>query len=428
MTVGSPKAIYLELDGLFYRISSGRIQSIEDLAQIDEEAWVVTDFGDAFSQVLTLAVHKKYAPLVARKEVQEAGQLYGPVHIIPHWVGKRGKDSSVIFFTAVRLELYHHYVERFKEHQAPVLLFPLGTILFATLRARAGREPMALVFQHGRVADLLVGTREKVFYATRLMAFDETEEQLSSLWQTILNELESVEQDQRIEIQRLLSLTWITGFRPKDLRPDGPEIYWLPEGEFIFEDKKVKASLPVAIRKTSGMMAVSGPTEKLNYFSKKFLPLIGIAMTAMATAMFLGHIYLSSKNSEIKSRLDENKRKLSAQTGAMAEIEMVQYQDVLDFVDLLQRCSQSPSFKDLVNLVSSLLPHEVEVKKLDAKYHEWGLEVEVEVKTTLPFDEAHRVYQKFLKGMARVGYVAELSTFNTSIQESEFMARLKKVI
>ena len=47
-----------------------------------------------------------------------------------------------------------------------------------TKRMRSA-EPVAVVFQHNRFADLVIGTSKKVYYANRCVAFDTSDEQIS---------------------------------------------------------------------------------------------------------------------------------------------------------------------------------------------------------------------------------------------------------
>ncbi len=431
--------LYIELDGLFYEVKNspagtagpaGRsVSLVEGISRISRDARLVTDFGESIAQLLTLNVSPKYAPVVARKEVQESGQFDGPVHIIPHWQRKKTKGTSDILFTALPVSTFQRYMDSVKNLDASLLIFPLYAVLYGVIKRKSNRGVTGVVFQHGRTADLVIGSKRRIYHASRIVAFDETPEQITTLWANVRNEVKAVEEEEGIRIERLISLTWITTHDPPEFDWDEFELWPLPGEEVAFEGKTYQVSFPAAIRMTPPRLSVSGAIEKLCFHSRKMMPALAGLLLILLCLTVGGHFYLKNKTDQLMHQLHQVKAGLKNQREQLSTvITPVNYDQVFTFLKDLERCTRVPSFREVVNHISSLLPKGAEVQSLKTTYHHWGVELEVTVRARLPFDQAHRAYQRFLNGMSRLGFAIEEAKFNTSIQESEFLARLKKKI
>ncbi len=71
------------------------------------------------------------------------------------------------------------------------------------------KDPTAIIFQHNRFADLIVGTKNKIYFANRCVSFDTSEEQIGSLWQTLQSDIDTVEVENKIHVGKIITLSWI---------------------------------------------------------------------------------------------------------------------------------------------------------------------------------------------------------------------------
>ena len=199
----------VELDGRTYGIRGREIEQIEDIKDLSGARLLVTDMQDGISHIMTVEAPLKYAELVVQRKLQESGEFKEPVNIITHWKKKRGKNLTEIFFTAVPVHVARYYFEQLREREEALLVFPLYFALFEMLTQLRIHEPVGVVFQHHRFAELLIGTPKQMYYANRCVAFDTSDEQIQALWETVLSEIKTVEDDHRIKIEKIFSLNWI---------------------------------------------------------------------------------------------------------------------------------------------------------------------------------------------------------------------------
>ena len=180
----------VELDNTFYNCSGDRLEKVEDLRDIKGDRWFISDLPGAVSRTMTVESPVKYVEVMVRKHLQEAGEFDEPIKIITHWKKKKGGNTTDIFFTALPSRLYYQYHDQAKDRQDNLLLFPLYSILYGVLKRMRHSNPVAVVFQHGRFADLIIGRRKRVFYANRCMTLDHSGEQISSLWEMVRSDIQ----------------------------------------------------------------------------------------------------------------------------------------------------------------------------------------------------------------------------------------------
>jgi len=66
------------------------------------------------------------------------------------------------------------------------------------------------------------------------------------------------------------------------------------------------------------------------------------------------------------------------------------------------------------------------VRIVKADYNKGNLKLEILGKVTIPFDKAFKGYQRFCRIMVKRGYALVNKSFNTSINESQFMVTLER--
>ncbi|RLB14229.1 MAG: hypothetical protein DRG82_14175 [Deltaproteobacteria bacterium] len=415
-----------ELDGAFYRCSGSTLEQVVALTDLQGVQRVVSDFQGAISRTVTVEAPYKYAEVMVRKQLQEAGEFDEPVTLVSHWKKKRGVNATDIFYTALPTRVFYRTLDEAKNHEDCILLFPLYAVLLGVLKRARPAGPSAVVFQHGRAADILLGDRKRIYYANRRVAFDESPEQIASLWQMVSSEITAAEEEHRISIEAIIMLTWIDSRVETALPPEmESKVRFLDEESLSAEGKEHKVSFLKALASAPAWMAISRPPEKIAYYCKRFLPVMEIAVVIIALCLFGGHFRYGMKNRSIEQDIRTKKNTIAALIGEQYP-EAVPYEETFQFVKNLSQYRDMPGFKSIVNdIAESLLAGEVvQVMKVD--YDKGKLNLEILGKVNVPFEKAFKGYQRFCRTMVKKGYGLKNRSFNTSISESQFIVTLER--
>ncbi len=418
----------VELDGDLSVCIQGQLNALDDLRRIKGDCRVLSDLQGAVARTMTVEADKRYVELMISKKFQETGEFDEPVTVITHWKKKQGKNSTDIFFTALPSKRYHQYLELVREHKDHLLLFPLQSVLLTTLRKNCDDCPSAVVFQHDRFADVIVGTRHKVWYANRVVAFDTSTEQIESLWETIRTDIHAVGLEYRQSVKRIFVVTWV-GSQPLPQWTDAeaPELIPVDEEAVTLASQPMQASLPVMMQVTKTGEAIATSTDKLCYGAKRLVPYLNMLLIFLALACAIGGLWYQHRAADLKQQiatLQQNAFGLKDRaTGGYTPVE---YQPTLAFLDQLWTARSLPGYGQLLHDIAAGLGSELQLEIFKADYNESKVEIEAFGTARAPFDISYKAYQRLQQQLHRRGYVILSERFDTQISRSDFMIRFAK--
>ena len=418
----------IELDGATYSFINNKLEPVEDLRDVQGDQWFISDMREAISRVMSIEGDIKYVEHMVRRELQESGEFDEPVSIITHWKKKKGKNSTDIFFTAVPTRLFYQYFDQISEHEYSTLFFPLYAVIFSVLKRIRSQAPVAVIFRHDRFADLIIGTKNRVYYARRFVAYDTGEDQIATLWKTIREDITAVESDRRINVARAFLLNWV-GIEAMPEWPEASKFELFPlEEETVELDRGAqRLSFLKAIRTQSGLRGISPVKEKVFYYARQSAPYLN-AIALLAIFLLVGGYFLYSQKADfLHKEVASLERKIA---GIQVKIDRrkEQYKNTFSFVKNLAYYEKAPSYKQVVNDISSAFSPEMKIEVLKMEYTDDGLQAEIFGRVTAPFDRAHRWYQNFLKILKQRGYTLKESRFDTEISASGFLIKFSKRI
>ena len=425
----SPKHIYVELDGRLYDYCSGKMHGLSDLSDVSGEGILITEFPGSISRVMEVGTSPKFADVMARRRIEEEGEFDQPISIVAHWKRKRASNSTQIFLTAVPHHNYEQYMTHLQEVQEPIILYPLYGVLHQAVKHYGNKGPVAVVFQHGNVADLLIGSSKRVFSANRSVAFDETSAQVEALWDMVLSDIKAAEVKNKIKVQRVILVSWIDTQPPKWPGDLVFHVDSAKEETLEVEGQTYRASLFGLIRRLPVGASISRGMEKWMFRARRaIMPLNLIILLASALA-FSGNWYLSNKVEALQIRYQQMARDLSSVGELRSRIQMPpQSADKVAFVKRLHRAARLPSYKALINDLADAFGNQMTADLLDANYGKSELKAEVRGHIKSPFESAHKAYQQSKTILRKKGYEITESSFSTSINESRFVLRLSKLV
>ena len=416
----------IELDGVLYNCSGNEISLLADVKEIIGEKWFVTDMSEAVSRVMTVETEPKYSEVMIRKSLQETGEFDEPLHVISHWKKKREGGRSDNFFTAMPSRLYNRYSEQVIEDDDVLLVFPLSSVLLRIIRKMGSENPVGVIFRHGRFADVLIADTKQIFFANRCAAFELTDDQIEALWGMIQADIMATELEHRIKIEKLLVLNWLDSENEPGWM-DGmveSEVI-ISSGDVFYEGEKRSCSFIEALTPITPKDSISKPLGKIFYYSRKAVPFLNVIFLLISLAL-AGGAYSFGKKSEKLANEINILEKVKTSLEHIEPLKEVKYENTLKFIRKLDYYDRINSFKKTLDDVSeSLLPGMyIETLKINHAKGEMRLNASGRVKAD--FDTAHKGYQAFLKQLKKKGYSVVDSSFNTEIQQANFLLKLVK--
>jgi len=421
----------IEIDGILYYLSENRLEQIVELSDIDGDKWFISDMQETITRTMTIEAPVRYAEVMVRKNLQESGEFAEPVSIITHWKKKKGRSTTDIFFTALPTRLFYRYSEQIKEHEDSVLLFPLFSSLHYVLRHMRHRNPAAVVFQHSRFADVIIGTKQRIYYANRCVAFDTSDEQISTLWSTVKSEIKTIESENRIKVEKICFLNWVdSGGEPEWDEDIESKFYSFEEEAIHFNEKKYDLSFIPAIKMLSGVKGISSRTEKTLYYTRKWAPCLNALFFLAGLLLLGGYFWFNQKVDFIQKDIAalEGKKASLIQMRAKQEVPHIEHQETFSFVNDLDFYQRAPSYKEVINDMSAALSSDMKLDILKMDYSKNDVTIEIFGTVKASFGMAYKGYQVFIKTLTKKGYIVKESRFNTEISNSEFYLTFKKRI
>jgi len=427
--MSSATRIYLELDGRFYVYGAGRVTELTGLWDVTEEGMVVSDMPGSVSRVMQVPVEPKYAHFMARRGLEEEGEFDRPPALITHWREKRGKTDSEIFFTALPRHIYEHYLAHVHEASEPIIICCLYGALYELVKRYGKQCPVAVVFQRGRTADLVIGRGQRVYFANRSMVFDDTRERIRSLWDMVLSDIRAAEAENRIKTGKLVFVSWINSAPPPWEEDPGFQVEAFPGEKLDFEGYKYRASLFNALKTLSPAGSFSPIREKWAFRAKRAVAPLNVIVLICMILAFFGHLHFSNDARALESAYDRMARRLASVRQVQRLPKSISsYEDALSFVERLYRASRLPGCVEIVTELSGAFRGAAVVESLDVDYGESGVTAQVKGKIEAPFAEAHKEYLKALRVLQEKGYRIGDGSFVAGIGSSGFSLKFSKGI
>ena len=420
----------VELDGAMYGFAGGRLEQISDIDDLDGDKWLISDMQEAIARVMTIESSAKYAEILVQRKLQESGEFDEPATVITHWKKRRGRNNTDIYFTAIPTRLSHYYSDQIQKKDDAVLLFPLYKVLFDIVRRIGSKQPIAVVFQHDRFADVIVATKDRVYHAHRFVAFSKAEEEISALWENVHSDIGIVETEHRIRVEKIFFLNWIDSApQPEWPETAASEFYLIEQDAVSYQDKNYPISFFNAVGKLTGFRSVSSPVAKAAYYAGKWSYQVQAIMLAIILLLGAGGLWYQQQTARLEDQVQVLRKQIAEiQMPAPAMYDPEAYRSVLAFIKALDRNRSVPSFRQVINDMSEAGFQSLKLDLLKLDYTDRAIQVEVYGRVDAPFGDAHRGYQRFLKIVKTKGYGVQDSRFDTEINTSNILIKLVKTI
>ena len=431
VTMKNKKQYVIELDGAIYHLKGKHLRRISDIKESKGEFRFISEMQKTISRTITVEAPVKYAEFVVRKRLQESGDFDEPVKVLTHWKKKRGKNTTDIFFTALPARNYYAYLEKIRGNEDGILMIPLYGLLYNVLKQIHTENPAALVFQHGRFVDLIVGDKKQIYYSNRCVAFDMSDEQMEVLWDAVRTDIQTAQDENKIKVNKVYQVNWIDSKDcPKWTENEEYESYHLEEESLIFNDETHQNSFSMALKSRSGNGGISPGLEKIYHFTQKWTAQLNILLFIFLLAVS-GGSFLCQKNANMLEReiKQMNRQAIVLQSeNALNAIPLKTYKETVGFIKGLVYYNDAPSYLHVLSDVATGLSPDMETEILKIDYSNNAMLLEIFGKIRTTFNTAHKGYQQFVSFMKSKGYSVVENRFDTDINDSKYLIKFTKRI
>ena len=421
----------IELDGVLYHLKGSRLTQILDLKESKGEFRFITEMQGTISRTMTVEAPVKYAEFVVRKRLQESGDFDEPVKVLTHWKKKRGKNTTDIFFTALPARHYHAYLEKIRGNEDGILMLPLYAFLYNVLKQIRTEDPVAVVFQHGRFADLIIGSKKQIYYSNRCVAFDMSDEQIAVLWDAVRTDIQTAQTENGMKVNKVYQINWIdSGDCLEWTENEEYESYHLEEESLSFNNETHQNSFSMALKSRAGNGGISPGVEKIYHYTQKWTASLNILLFVFLLAVSGGFFLCQKKTDMLKKELKQlNHQATVLQTEtSLSAIPLKTYKDTVGFIKGLVYNKEAPSYLLVMSDVTNGLSPDMETEILKIDYTSNAMTLEIYGKIRTAFNTAYKGYQQFVSFMKSKGYTVVENRFDTDINDSKFLVKFTKRI
>ncbi|NNG02431.1 MAG: hypothetical protein HKM93_23860, partial [Desulfobacteraceae bacterium] len=332
--------------------------------------------------------------------------------------------------TAVPSKTALYYDNQLQSAEENVLIFPIYSALLGVIRKLRPKEPVAVVLQHSRYAELVVGDAGQVYFADRCTAFDTSPEQIRSLWEAVRADIETAETEYSIRVSQIHLVDWIDSGSPPEWTDNDTREWIQLEKEAVISGRETyETSFFNMVRMLSSASSTSPASDKFMYYAKRLAPFFNLLMLAAAIGMALGIFWYKQQTNLVHAQILDYRQKISRiEMPRLVDGSRQDYEKTLGFVQDLALYQRLPSYRQMINEVAAASFPGLELDVFKAEFSGDTITLEVYGMAKAPFDAAHSGYQRFLVMMKSNGYSIETDHFDTAINESTLLVKLVKKV
>ncbi len=436
MKMRSNEHLLVELDGGLFQLGKSNGKRLARATAVEGDKWLLSDLQGGMSRLATVEAPPRYAELVMQRRLQESGDVEGQAQVFSHWKIKRGQTASDIFYTAVSASDYSSYVDRAQDDPNQHLVFALGSLLYSVLKQQSKRATVAVLFEHDRHVDFVVGRSGRVFGANRVSTYSTAAEAKAGLEDSVAAELQNIERSEGVKIERLVYFNWLldhgegtsswveplAAAMTAKLLLTRSQVYALADGE------SVTTSLPQMVRYLDSGDAISSQNERLQYAAQRLVPAAAM-LAGLAVAGLLGTAGWFAQQA---ASIEADARQLRESTG-LASLETVtadpKYADTLALAADLARLRNVPSFKGILGDLSQASRGNLEFTNVKVSYDEpERASIDFKGVMVAPFPQAKQDHLEFINALRGQGYQIVDSSFSTDVERLEFVVKMEKEV
>lgn len=413
-------AFVFNLHGSKLLFSPRGVEPIDEVGGIGRYFKYLMDYADSSGMgILTLNTESKYAEVLARKQLEEAGELSaeGILNVFSKRKLEGGQIS--VFYEILPRDRHVGAIESYASYPQGFVVLDTVSLLYGLLK-RHGRGVHVLALHVPGAIIMVAGKNGDVYLSRRYTLVGDDGDALVEGIFALEQDIVALEKNLG---QKVSHINWIEGLtNTLNLpRPD-VEIPLVPYPVHRLQHggETVWSALPDAMQ-DAPMAAAIGPREERLLrpleLAEKY---VWAAMLAMALVAFVGYGYVASHTADAQARLaaiqsanSELEAKIQARSGNLA------FQDVgaaVQTASELRLAALAPPLGEMWNYLSSLRPDYMRVDGLEFTYQPEGVIVRLEGQVEMDISTAQHGFVKFVSSLESQGFTIQSKQIDLGLE------------
>jgi len=391
-----------------HMVSSRGIEWIEDVNVMGRYFTYLADYPESPGMgLLTLSTEPKYANVLARKNLEEIGEL-NTEGVLQIYSSRKLEGGQISVFYEILPrdkhlglgELYHGYAHGFAISDTVSLLYGL--------LKKQGKGSHALALHVPGAIVLVAGKNGNVHLARRYTLVGDDAQALTEGIFALEQDLVALEKNMG---QRLSHVDWIEGltWTLNLARPDVDiPLVPYPLHEFAMDGEQVWSALPTAVSKAPLSSAIGPKEEKYLRpleLAEKWMWAVFLAAAIVGAIGFYSMQGVTQRVRADAEAMKNNMRAIESEIRSRAV--NVEFEDVGPALSLAKDFSQAalyPPFGELWNYLASLRPEYIRVDGIEFSYREDGVAVRLEGQVEMDITAAQQGFTKYLEKLEQEGF------------------------
>ena len=391
-----------------HRFSKGRIDKIDDPSQMSGYFTYLAHHEESHGQgLLTLNTESKYAKVVARKNLEEMGEL-SPEGILKIFDTRKTEGGQVnVFYEVLPRDRHISITESYRKYAPGFIIHDSLSLLFGLLK-RAGRGMHALAL-HLPGTIILIGGRNGDVYLSRQYALVGDDDQ------AMIEGIHAMSQDlsamERNLGQKLNKVDWIEAMA-HDLDMPKPAVEipispW-PLHKFTFDGREVWSSLPTAVSRSKREAALGPKEEKYLRPLERAEKYVWAVLLALAVVAGIGFYSVMEVSDDMQSSIRAMRNRMNAMEAQFRErsldTEFSALEPTLELAKDFRKAAVSPPYGQMWNYLAVLKPEDVRVDALEFDYQPEVILVRMEGEVQRDLSASQYLYNGFLQELENAGF------------------------
>lgn len=414
------QAFVFSLHGNKLLFSPRGVEPIDEVGGIGRYFKYLTDYADSPGMgILTLNTESKYAEVLARKQLEEAGELSaeGILHVFSKRKLEGGQIS--VFYEILPRDRYVGMSETYAGYPQGFVILDTVSLLYGLLKHH-GRGAHVLALHIPGAIIMVAGKNGDVYLSRRYTLVGDDGDALVEGIFALEQDVAALEKNLG---QRISHINWIEGLTGTlNLpRPD-VEIPLVPYPVHRLQHggETVWSALPEAMQ-AAPMAAILGPKEERLLrpleLAEKY---VWAAMLAVALVAFVGYSYVATAKGEVMQRLASMQSannaldsQLASRAGSLA------FQDVTAAAQTasdIRTAALAPPLGEMWNYLSSLRPDYMRVDGLEFTYQPDGVAVRLEGQVEMDISTAQHGFVKFVSSLESQGFTIQSKQIDLGLE------------
>jgi hypothetical protein len=394
------------------------------------KSFYFSEFHDSFEcGTLDVSGEKKYARLVARRQLEQEGRLDhdGMLHIFAH----HQVDAHVtrIFFQIFDRTAYLSILQKSEDHPSGILVYDPISMLFGLLNTSSGKKDRIFIFHSHKALFALFGRKNKPLFLQKYPVNPPTDQGLKNSLQSMETDFDSMSRQGR----QFQNIVWVEHLssRPETNLPELPlPVTTLPMESFDSPKARLWSAVPGVLHQLPTKYALGPKHEQRIWpFEKheKWLHSFLLALVLLLSfAIFNLHQESVHKDQRLEKQMQTNqliRNKIDDLSQTVVRLDPEEFKSFQEVSSHITRCAKQSSFLQIWNRLASVQPASFKLRKMNLSADERQQIITLSGHIEAHMFEAQHMFSDYMRALKAEGFQVIKRTFDINLEKINYQIK-----